>query len=120
MKKMNIAVDFDGVIHRYSKGWHDGTIYDPPMEGCCDVLERLRDQGHRIIIYSSRAMAGASKRAAMRTWLRKYKIPYDELAANGKPPAHVYLDDRALRFNDWEQSFWELLELADGEATKLL
>ena len=27
-----IAVDFDGVIHKYSKGWQGGEIYDEPVE----------------------------------------------------------------------------------------
>ena len=121
---MNIAVDFDGVIHKYSKGWHDGTIYDGPMEGCYDAMCLLRERGHKLIIYSSRAfsrLGHSHQRDAMKSWLRIHKIPYDKIATEGKPPAHVYLDDRALRFiGDWEQTFIDLLELAEGEATKLL
>lgn len=41
---MAIAVDFDGVIHAYSNGWQDGTIYDPPLPGALDGLRRLLDQ----------------------------------------------------------------------------
>jgi len=121
---MKIAVDFDGVIHKYSKGWHDGSIYDAPMDGCYDAMCNLRDRGHEIVIYSSRVLARGAKRGAldaMRSWLRVHKIPYDSIATEGKPAAHVYLDDRALRFTgDWEKTFWELLELADNEPTTLL
>jgi ribonucleotide monophosphatase NagD (HAD superfamily) len=117
---MNIAVDFDGVIHRYSKGWHDGTIYDGPMPGCCDALHQLQDRGHKITIYSSRTFTRPSQLNTMKTWLLKYKIPYDSIATEGKPPAHVYLDDRGLRFTEWEKAFWELLDLADEETTKQL
>ncbi|MFB4275740.1 hypothetical protein ACBJ59_10645 [Nonomuraea sp. MTCD27] len=36
-----IAVDFDGVIHTYGKGWHDGSIYDEPVPGALDALRSL-------------------------------------------------------------------------------
>lgn len=31
MDKKTIVFDFDGVIHRYSKGWQNGSIYDKPV-----------------------------------------------------------------------------------------
>ena len=38
MEDKTIAVDFDGFIHKYSKGWHDGSIYDEPVEGAAEAL----------------------------------------------------------------------------------
>jgi hypothetical protein len=48
-----IAVDFDGVLHAYSKGWHDGTIYDPPIDGALDALLALMEQ-HAVFIFTTR------------------------------------------------------------------
>ena len=96
---MNIAVDFDGVIHRYSEGWKDGTIYDPPIEGCKEALRRLMADGHRIIVYSAR-----EDRVGMESWMARHQIPYSSIFSESKPKAHVYLDDRGLRFHNWPQS----------------
>lgn len=35
---MTISIDFDGVIHQYSKGWQNGEIYDPPIRGAARFI----------------------------------------------------------------------------------
>lgn len=54
MKQKVICVDFDGVIHRYSKGWQDGAIYDPPMKGAKEELKRLVSKDYKVIIVTTR------------------------------------------------------------------
>lgn len=103
------SVDFDGVIHRYSKGWHDGTIYDPPMPGAKEGLQAFMDMGCRILIYSTRCydrvVGGDEKNqvAEMKKWLARYNIPYHKIHTDpGKPLAHVFIDDRAFHFQTWQ------------------
>jgi len=42
---MTVAIDFDGVLHRYSEGWKDGQIYDEPVEGSREALQAMKDLG---------------------------------------------------------------------------
>ena len=46
-----MSVDFDGVIHKNSKGYHDGTVYDDPVEGVRESLEKLSEK-YTVIVYS--------------------------------------------------------------------
>ena len=39
-----LAIDFDGVIHKSSKSFYDGTIYDEPVDGVEEaktIIKRL-------------------------------------------------------------------------------
>ena len=35
----NIAIDFDGVIHNFDKGWNDGTCYGEPIPGSIEAIK---------------------------------------------------------------------------------
>lgn len=91
-----IALDFDGVIHAYSRGWEDGTIYDVPVHGALEAVKRIAAE-YRIEVFTAR------DEEQLADWLEEHGFePYVALVTNRKPKASVYIDDRALRFDgDW-------------------
>ncbi len=112
---MVIAVDFDGVIHRYSKGWNGGEIYDETVQGTKESLTKLKELGHKIYIFSTRSnkifhkKGGIDQQKQMKEWLEKNQIPYDKIWGFGKPMADIFIDDRALSFKgDWNQTLKEV------------
>ena len=107
-----IAVDFDGVIHKYSDGWQNGEIYDNPIEGAFEKLLRLYLDGFDIVISTAR-----NDLAPVREWWNKWyhiKFPKSEMfpviITNNKPIAVAYVDDRAVKFTDWDDVYNSLSE----------
>jgi hypothetical protein len=109
-----IAIDFDGVIHAYSRGWQDGTIYDEPVPMAFAAIEELRKK-YAIAIFTTRDVRQVSE------WLQNYGLnvttewtpPFwrgvdSILVTNVKPAAVAYIDDRAIRFFNWVQTMSDL------------
>ena len=95
--KQTVVFDFDGVVHSYISGWKGLTeIPDPPVEGIKDCIKLLREK-YRVVIVSSRS-ANLTGRRAIEDWLEKYGIEVDDVCCE-KPPAIVYIDDRAICFD---------------------
>lgn len=109
-EKKVIAVDFDGVVHDCHKGFHDGTLYGEPLP---DSLESIRElsKDYTVIIHTVRARSdrppinGLTGTEQVWEWLRKNKIDdcVKEVTSD-KPRTFVYLDDKALRFENWKHS----------------
>ena len=113
---MRIIIDLDGVICKIK---NEGQSYSDlkPLPGAKNRLKELRKSGHYIIIMTARHMATCEsnvgkvmKRMGKLTfdWLEKHNIEYDELYF-GKPNGEVYIDDRAVRFNSWDDISEEML-----------
>jgi len=107
----NIGIDFDGVIHRCTKGFHDGTIYDLPVDGAFSALEVLSKK-YNIIIYSAKArkdrplVDNKTGEELIWEWLHKNNMSqFVKDVTAEKPRALFYVDDRAYRFKSWEDFF---------------
>ena len=113
-----IGIDFDGVIHKNSKGFHDGTVYDDPIPGAREALERL-SKDYVIVVYSAKArkdrmlINGKTGVELIWEWLEKNNMSsfVKEVTAE-KPRAVFYIDDKAVRFNGiWNNTFEQLKNL---------
>ena len=102
-----IGIDFDGVIHRNSLGYHDGTIYDPPIDGTKEALEVLSKR-FSIVVYTCKAkpdrelVNGKTGTQLIWEWLRENDLDkYIKEVTSEKPRAAFYIDDKAYRFRSW-------------------
>jgi adenylyl-sulfate kinase len=105
-KKRTLAIDFDGVIHKYSLGFQGRTnAYDGPMEGAVEGLKILYNDGYILKIMSSRP------KEVIYDWLEEYGIS-DLITevTNDKIAAAMYIDDRGYHFRDWETTINEIHE----------
>jgi hypothetical protein len=107
-----LAIDFDGVIHSYERGWQKGEIYGTVVRGFFPWALEAQKQ-FKLVIYSSRSKDESLLRA-MQEWMHeryaewvRTNIP-DELPeieieyAHEKPAAWLTIDDRAIHFKgDW-------------------
>jgi hypothetical protein len=102
-----ICLDFDGVIHSYRSGWKgESNIPDPPIHGVREAISHLRKR-YRVVIHSSRS-ATEEGCDAIRKWLARHDIEVDDVCMH-KPPALVYVDDRAIPFTgDWQQTIADI------------
>lgn len=110
-EKNNLAIDFDGVIHQSSKGFHDGTVYDPPVFGTLEALQRLNEH-FNIIVHTCKARAdrelisGKTGIELIWEWLKKHKFDkYVSDVVAEKPRACAYIDDKGIRFTSWQSTF---------------
>ena len=96
--KQTVVFDFDGVIHSYTSGWKGaGVIPDEPVPGIKDALKEIHEAGYEIVIVSARAASGKGHDAII-DWLEEHDIHVDWVM-DTKPPAIVYIDDRAICFD---------------------
>jgi hypothetical protein len=92
--KRTLALDFDGVIHRYN-GWNNGELNEP-LAGAVEFV-REAVQVFQVYVVSSRCNNEEGIDTIL-SWLSKHGFPEEVVVTSERPPAYVSLDDRALTF----------------------
>lgn len=107
-KPRTICIDFDDTICM-----SDSTVAPHAKE----VITQLHGAGHKVLILTARLNPRLwgelveGRRQKVITWLEENQIPYADVLAF-KPPADVYIDDKALRFRgDWRDTLEELTKI---------
>lgn len=116
----NIAIDFDGVIHDFSKGYHDGTCYGAPLPGSIESIKNLSKK-YNIIIFTAKAkpsrplVDGKTGTELVWKWLREHRLEgYVSEVTSEKPRAFLYIDDKGYRFENWQDTMKFLEKLNYG------
>lgn len=97
MKKRTFAFDLDGTLTLYDGKFKGAEVVDEPRMDVVQAIKMLKEQGHTIIIYTTRSNEVVQK------WCEEFNIVVDYINENpqysngnpGKPVADVYIDDRA-------------------------
>lgn len=110
-EKTQLGLDFDGVIHKNSRGFHDGTIYDEPLNGALEGIKHLNENlGYDLVIYTCKAnpnrplVNGKTGIELVWGWLEEYGVK-DNIkdVTYIKPNAVAYIDDKGITFNNWSE-----------------
>lgn len=102
-QKPPLCIDFDGVMATYD-GHYAGPI-GAPAPGLREFLGRLTDK-FTVTILTARDVAEVWE------WLEAHAfMPYIDNVTNVKPPAYVYIDDRAVGHRG---SFGETISAVEG------
>lgn len=118
-EKNQLGLDFDGVIHKNSKGFHDGTIYDEPLDDAVESVKYLNEiLGYDLVIYTCKAnpkrplVNGKTGIELVWEWLNKHGIKDNVKDVTYiKPNAVAYIDDKGIRFNNWKDSIEEITRI---------
>ena len=111
---MILCFDIDGTLCSNTEGEY--TQARPYLDVIAEV-NRLHTEGHTILLYTARgATTGIDWRRTTEEQLREWQVRFHELFM-GKPTADVYIDDKALRFQDWRDNGF-LLERSTKDVSR--
>lgn len=99
---MQLIIDLDGTICTEEKMFSRSLA--KPVKKAVESVNRLYDEGHIIIIYTARMWI---EYEMTHHWLTENGVKFHQLVM-GKPQGDFWIDDRALRFENWDDTLHQL------------
>jgi hypothetical protein len=98
-----VCVDLDGVLNQFD-GFRGGEYFHPPQIGAGAFLERLNELGFEVVVFTVRWAPHVE------AWLDEHGLArFVARVTDRKPPAHVFVDDRAVCFQgDFEATLKQI------------
>ena len=112
-RKRTIVLDFDGLLHSYRRGWTGPVPEDDPVPGAQGFVRAVQERGYEVLVVTTRAATRAG-REGTEFWLLQHGFPVLPVRSD-KPPAVLYVDDRAFRFDGDFQAVLRFLDSAGGK-----
>ncbi len=87
-----VCVDLDGVLNTFDE-WRGADYFHPPRDGAREFLAGLKASGFQVVVLTVRWHEW------VRAWLAEHRLAeFVDEVTDRKPPAHAYVDDRAVCF----------------------
>ena len=104
MPRDRICIDFDNVIHLWNPRQSIALVKGDPVPGAKEAIALLREK-YEVVVLTARATKG---KKAIARWLKEQGIVVDGITSV-KPPALIYVDDRAVHFyGDWAETLRDI------------
>lgn len=108
-QKQTVVFDFDGVIHSYTSGWKGTSVaIDPPVLGIKEEIDKIREAGYEVVVVSTRCETEVGIQC-VKNYLQHHNIVVDRVLKE-KPPAIVYIDDRAICFDGHPETLLDKIQ----------
>ena len=109
-----VAVDFDGVVHKYTTYKGKG-VFEEPCDGVAWAMRMIKQEGGMVVINTCRR-----ETQDISDYLKKHGIPYDTInhsprnkefdLGDKKVAADFYIDDKGISFRgDWKETYLQML-----------
>lgn len=97
---MRYAFDIDNTLVKTNGSDYENSV---PIQHRIDRVNHLFDEGHSIYLFTARGMAsGRDLYEFTANQVREFGIKHHQLIM-GKPDVDVFVDDKAISVNDWDQ-----------------
>jgi len=120
MKGKIVAIDFDSTIS-HCPAWKGVGVFGKPIVNAKWALERLKDMGALVVIYTTRREI-----PLVAAYMKENDLPYDYInfsprnveqkLSDKKIAADIYIDDRNIAFRgEWKDTFLEAVNFKRWE-----